>query len=68
MSEWIKVSERLPDEGQTVCIFYHGEICYGYRYRRNYAEKKGNDFFEPVRAGYSCVREATHWMIIEPPK
>jgi hypothetical protein len=28
---------------------------------------KGNVFYEPIEFGYSCVRTATHWMLVPAP-
>jgi len=58
---WIRVDERLPDEGQIVDIWYAGRRETDYRHVRDYGGQPGNDFFDPIGAGVLCVRKATHW-------
>ncbi|MDU9415531.1 DUF551 domain-containing protein [Pseudomonas sp. zfem005] len=61
---WIKCSERMPEAGVTVDIWSrkHAQRLANYQLVRNYGGKQGNDFFEPVYSGYSCIRDASHWM------
>lgn len=72
MSEWIKVKDRMPKEGQHVDIWageHHNCRMTDYVLIKNYAGQKGNDFFEPISSGITCVRCATHWMPLpEPPE
>lgn len=72
MSEWIKCSERMPEQHQIVDIWVPGyfpaRMC-NYRLMKNYGGRKGNDFFAPESSGYTCIRTASHWMPApEPPQ
>lgn len=70
MDEWISVKGKRFRDLEVMDIFSksNGRLC-EYRFRKNFAGKKGNNFFEPTRSGPSCVRDYTHFMPIpEPPK
>lgn len=64
---WISVNERLPEEGIRVILFCSWGVLCDYVYKRSYAGIKGNDFFAPYHSGYSCIRDATHWMPLPSP-
>ena len=60
MSEWIKCSDRLPDDGVWVLIYQEGYVFD----MASYSER--NDLFEN---GYEWLEGVTHWMPLpEPPK
>jgi len=63
MAEWKNIKGKRFKEGEVVDIWSpdYGRLP-NYRFRKDYSGNKGNNFFEPVHAGYSCTRNATHWM------
>jgi hypothetical protein len=70
MSEWIKCSERMPNPGEPVDLWVGGNKgcrLANYRLVKNYGGKAGNDFFEPVESGISCVRNFSHWQPLPAP-
>lgn len=71
MSDWISVKDGFPESGRDVDVFveqYDERWC-NYRYLRDYNGSKGNDFFDPIRSGLCCIRNASHWMYVpENPK
>jgi len=69
MNKWKPIKQEF-DNGVILDIFSksEGRLC-NYRFSKNAYRTKGNNFFEPVVCGPSCVRDATHWMPIpENPK
>jgi hypothetical protein len=71
LDKWIPCRERMPKSRQRVILYVpvYGEICCDYVYEQDYKGNKGNSFFSPYHSGYSCIRDATHWMPLpEPPK
>lgn len=76
MDKWIKVEDRMPDAGRPVDVFMGGRRHCNYRLIVNYNDTPGNDFFEPLHGGISCIRPkksdddilcATHWMDVPLP-
>lgn len=64
MNVWVSVKKSLPDKGRTVDIYIleYNERWTDYTYFENYGGQMGNNFFDPVAGGLTCVRNATHWM------
>ena len=58
---WIKYKDKTPKDQEVVDIFYCGKRETDYVYNKNY-NTKGNNFFEAVNSGYTCVRDADYWM------
>lgn len=65
---WISIKDRPPKQEECVDIWSKscGRLA-NYKYVINYAGKVGNNFFDPVRSGIVCIRDATHWMPIPDP-
>jgi hypothetical protein len=71
-SPWINIKKKLPPIGKPVDIWTTEGRMTNYKLIKNYAGKKGNDFFDPVSCGECCIRfngnfgwtQATHWMRI----
>ena len=63
--EW-KSIKTAPDDDTVVDIWSptDGRLA---NYRREQISPT-NVFYDPVESGVCCVRDATHWMKIEPPK
>lgn len=55
--------ETVPVNSNGVDLLRNGERLVGMRY---VDLGGGNTFFEAIRAGYCCVRDATHWMPSHP--
>lgn len=75
MSDWIKCSERMPDDGQIVAIINagHGEIYEAATVTRSGTHFILMDGLEASNYDGGAVvtlsMEATHWMPLpEPPK
>lgn len=64
---WEKI-ETAPKDGTPVdlyCARLGGRLCNYERIQLG----KGNVFYSSLASGYTCVREATHWMSVpQPPK
>lgn len=67
MAEWQSMDSRIWCDGDVVDL-WHPELgrLPGYRYYKDYCSK-GNNFFDPISSGYTCIRDATHWMPIPAP-
>jgi predicted RNA-binding protein with PUA domain len=65
--EW-KPIQTAPKDNTIVDIWSkeHGRLVDYVRV--DYNKDGKNIFYEPTMNGYSCVRDATHWMIVEEPK
>jgi hypothetical protein len=70
MSQWVSVEDRMPENGEIVDVYiskYEERHC-NYEYTRDYNGQLGNNFFDPISGGLSCIRNASHWMYApEPP-
>lgn len=71
-NDWISLKKREPKKQEPVIIYspepQYG-ILYNYRLVKNYNGMRGNNFFEPIRSGYSCIRTVTHWRpLLKPPR
>lgn len=70
---WINITHQQPEPGQEVDIWSikYGRLC-SYKLFKDYAGKKGDDFFDPCHTNISwpfIVKDVTHWMLPpEPPK
>lgn len=64
MTNWIPCTECMPEAGQRVIIYTpkYKEICCDYTWKTGYGGDIDNNFFAPYTSGYSCIRDATHWM------
>lgn len=69
MSEWIKCSDRMPNDGSLVIVFSDGFFVLS-------AEYRGGEFFdvvpEPDKSGQffeTTTVQVTHWQLLpEPPQ
>ena len=59
---WVSVKEKLPRKGQVVDVLYMGKRETNYIYIKDYNGKKGNNFFDPVRGGYCCLRDVKFYI------
>ncbi len=59
MSEWISVSERLPDEDTPVLVV----VVIGCEYEYEVAWQHNSFWFN----GYDLHAEVTHWQTLPPP-
>ena len=59
--EWISVDDKKPRAGKTVDIWADNKRMANYCYVKNGSGNRGNNFFQPIHCGISCVRNATHW-------
>ena len=66
MSEWIPVTERLPEEdGDYLVWFYDAKCCKVAEFNKHTAKERYVWWF----AGIDRTRFVTHWMPLpEPPK
>lgn len=64
---WLPIAQA-PQDDTVVDLWrpsWGGERCID---MRRVDLGKGNVFYEPVKAGPCVVRDATHFMIVRPPK
>lgn len=69
MREWIKCSERMPEEGQEVIVMDNdrGKVQSGMILETGYPAGMGNVFVD-FNEEYYQVTNVTHWMPLpEPP-
>jgi hypothetical protein len=68
MSEWIAVSDRLPDEGQTVLVVLGGYVRAAFRRTTKYHKNPEKVAQWQLLLG-GVFDNPTHWMPLpEPPK
>ena len=62
---WIKINLSKLKDGDNFDIFSpsYGRLT-NYVFRKDFANEKGNSFFESAASGQTCVRDATHFMYI----
>ncbi len=72
---WVRISDRLPDEGVLVDLWDGEERHTDYKLVLNCDGKRGNNFFEAAKSGLTIIRYedlphrtvATHWCAVHVP-
>ena len=61
--EWIKCSDRLPDENKDILFLYYNQIHIGNFLRIN---EDGSYTFRSMLDQYNCLPDIEYWMPLPP--